>query len=142
MKRKSSTKQSGYDTDEEKSKVRRSVAASSKRAPKRAKHERIHQLEEDEWAMQVEAKQILCRGCNEWKRLGKDYDIKDWDTHKSKCSGITGTQNKRIFHGPEKFATAVSVYLERQILLASPYILSIPASWHGASYILFQTQTA
>ena len=94
MKRKSSTQQSGYDTDEDKSKAIRSIAASSGRAPKKSKLEKMRQLESDEWALQVEAKRILCGGCNEWKKLGKDYKTKDWDKHKSKCRGVTGTQNK------------------------------------------------
>ena len=61
--------------------------------------------------MEVEAKQILCGGCNEWKKLGKDYEIKNWDTHKSKCHGITGTQNKRVFHGLDKFVEVVSIFI-------------------------------
>ena len=111
MKRKNSTKQSGYNTDEERSKATRSIAASSGRAPKRTKLEKKCQLESDEWAMEVEAKRILCGGCNEWKKLGKDYEMKNWDTHKSKCHGITGMQNKRVFHGPDKFAEMVSIFI-------------------------------
>lgn len=139
MKRKSSTKQSGYDTDEEKSKAIRSIAASSGRAPKRSKLEKMRQLESDEWALQVEAKRILCGGCNEWKKLGKDYEMKDWEKHKSKCRGVTGTQNKRVFHRRDKFAEAVSIYISWcQILLASPYTFAL-ACEHSAPYILLQT---
>jgi hypothetical protein len=40
----------------------------------------------------VKEKEVECKGCRKWIKLGKIYGLKDWETHKTKCPQITGKE--------------------------------------------------
>lgn len=76
--------------------------------------ERKAALKEDQWTEEVEAHQLLCRGCKSWIALRSDreYDIRNWDKHKQLCPRICGQESRRFAVKTKAPARAtVSVYI-------------------------------
>jgi len=74
---------SGKDTEEEKRSAKRTMVVKSGRAPKKSVNIRKEELEGDKWTLIVEAKRVLCKGCNKWKEMQRSYKTKEWERHKS-----------------------------------------------------------
>lgn len=97
------------ETDDENALTNRQNAAKGGRGPKRSQKQRQEELESDEWAVKVEPRRLLCKGCRSWVVLSKsrDFETKDWEVHKKKCAPITGTITVRTRTETKQSAPAV-----------------------------------
>ncbi|KAJ7679396.1 hypothetical protein DFH06DRAFT_1166490 [Mycena polygramma] len=91
------------------------------RAKKKNEEERKKDLLADEWCLDLEEKEIRCRGCNLWIQLqgNRKYDGKNWLVHKSSCPQITGKIHRRRLEPKPKFqppppgVSAISSYFTK-----------------------------
>ncbi|KAF7977620.1 hypothetical protein HWV62_3246, partial [Athelia sp. TMB] len=85
-----------YNADSEQMGPIKPEGSTSSHKKKRTLKERQCSLDNDEWADKHEANRVFCKGCHRWIKMHRAYDLKDWETHKSKCSTITGMEAARI----------------------------------------------
>ncbi len=86
-----------YLTDDEKV-LNHSVVVPRVCQAKRGASERQEILQSDEHTLQVEAGRVRCKGCRKWIALAtnRNYDLKNWNSHKQVCPQITGKNVVRI----------------------------------------------
>lgn len=61
------------------------------------KGERQRELEDDAWSSDVDAvKGVQCKGCTKRIRLGREFEVKNWEKHRSKCPRITNEARVRV----------------------------------------------
>ncbi|EMD33086.1 hypothetical protein CERSUDRAFT_28615, partial [Gelatoporia subvermispora B] len=55
-------------------------------------------LENDRWTKVVEPRRVRCGGCDKWISLreNREYELANWQKHKTTCAAITGVVKKRI----------------------------------------------
>lgn len=72
-------------------------AKSPHKRRRKTKDERRRELDDDTWSLDVDAtKGVQCKGCTKWIKLGRKFEVKNWELHRSKCPRITNEVRVRV----------------------------------------------
>ncbi|KAJ3911642.1 hypothetical protein F5877DRAFT_55061 [Lentinula edodes] len=78
------------------------MSGTGTRAKRKSTAERLALLEEDKWISKVvNDRAVKCAGCGMNIRLGKSYEKKNWDKHRSTCPRITLKKTVRTAVKPQ-----------------------------------------